>query len=63
MKLLAAREKDREDIGVLCKHLGLLGPEDAIQIYKELFPEKPVNVRAREALASAFRDRGTEYER
>ena len=54
MKLLAAREKDREDIGVLCKHLGLQGPEDAIQIYKELFPEERVKVPAREALAWAF---------
>ena len=63
MNLLAAREKDRKDIGVLCKNLGLQGPEDAIQIYRELFPEERVKPRARDALASAFRDRGAEYER
>ena len=40
MKLLAARGKDREDIAVLCKRLGLKGPEEAIRIYKELFPDE-----------------------
>ena len=54
MKLLAAREQDREDIGVLCTHLALTGPEDAIRIYREVFPEEPVKSRAREALALAF---------
>ena len=63
MKLLAAREQDREDIGVVCKHLGLQGPEEAIRIYKELFPDERVKPPAREALAWAFRNRSAEYER
>ena len=58
MKLLAAREKDREDIGVLSKHLGLKGPEEAIRIYQELFPEGRVKPAAREALAWAFSEPG-----
>ena len=63
MKLLAAREQDREDIGVLCKHLGLKGPEEAIQIYQELFPEEPVKSRARALVEAVFRNRSMEYER
>ena len=57
MKVLAARDQDREDIGVLCKHLGLKGPEDAIRIYRELFPEEPVKPRARALVEAAFRNR------
>ena len=63
MKLPAAREQDREDIGVLCKQLGLKGPEEAIQIYRELFPEEDVKSRARALVEAAFRNRSVEYER
>ena len=63
MKLLAAREQDREDIAVLCTHLGLTGPAAAIRIYRALFSEEPVKSRAREALALAFRARSVEDER
>ena len=63
MKLLAAREKDREDIGVLCKHLGLEGPDEAIRIYEELFPEERVKLRARALVEAAFRDRSVDFER
>ena len=63
MKLLAAREKDRKDIRVLCKYLGLTGPEEANQIYQELFPEEPVTSGARALLAWVFRNRSQEYER
>ena len=63
MKLLAAREKDREDIGVLCTHLGLKGPADAIRIYRELFPDQLVKPAARDAVAAAFRNRNVEYKR
>lgn len=57
MKLLAARGKDREDIAVLCKHLGLKRPEEAIGIYKDLFPDEKLKNRAREFLDLAFRTR------
>ena len=63
MKVLAARDQDREDIRVLCKHLGLKGPEEAIRIYRELFPEEPVKPRARALVEAAFRNRSVEYER
>ena len=63
MKLAAARAGDRDDIVVLCKHLGLKGPEDAIRIYQELFPKEHVKSAARDALAEVFRERSVEYER
>ena len=63
MKLLAARGKDREDITVLCKHLGLKGPEEAIRIYKELFPDEQLKNRASEFLDLAFRTRTQGHER
>ena len=47
MKLLAAREQD----------------EEAIQIYRELFPEEHVKSRARALVEAAFRNRSVEYER
>ena len=63
MKLASARDKDDEDIAVLCKHLGLEGPEDAIRIFRELFPEEHLKSRARTILAEVFRERSVEYER
>jgi len=32
MKLRSARERDREDVAVLCEHLELTRPEEAIRI-------------------------------
>lgn len=63
MKLLAARGKDREDIAVLCKHLELKRPEEAIRIYKDLFPDEKLKNRAREFLDLAFRARTQGHER
>ena len=63
MKLLAARGKDREDIAVLCKHLGLKGPQEAIRIYKDLFPDEKLKSRASEFLDLAFRTRTQGHER
>ena len=63
MKLLAARHADRGDIRVLCKHLRLRTPEQAIGIYKELFPEEPVKSSARALVEAALRNRTAEYER
>ena len=63
MKLLAARQKDRKDIAVLCTHLGLKSPEDAIRIYREVFPTDHLRSTARDALTAAFRNRSVEYER
>ena len=50
MKLMAARTKDRADIAVLCEHLRLEDPDEAIGIYRELFPGERVKPTAREAL-------------
>ena len=41
---------------MLCKHLGLKGPEEAIRFYQELFPEEPVKSKARALLEAAFRN-------
>lgn len=59
MKLLAGRFKDRGDIAVLCKALGLTDEREAIRIKDEVLPGLPLNRQAREALAKAFggRDR------
>ena len=58
MKLLAARDKDRADIAVLCQQLGLEDSKEAVEIYRELFPEERIRPAAREALTVAFADRG-----
>ena len=63
MKLVAGRLKDRGDIAVLCKALGLRGEHEAIQIKDEVFPGLPLNYAAREALSSAFEDREMGCER
>ena len=63
MKLLAARTKDRADIAVLCEHLGLEDPDEAIGIYRELFPGARVKATAREALEAAFRRRSVDFGR
>ena len=63
MKLLAARTKDRADIAVLCEHLGLEDPDEAIGIYRELFPGERVKATAREALEAAFRRRSVDFGR
>ncbi len=57
MKLLAARETDRTDIGILVERLDLRAPADAIAIYTRLFPDEPLKARARELLSEAFRAR------
>ena len=63
MKLLAAREKDRDDIATLCEHLKLKDPVAAIRIYKDLFPDEQVKLRARQMLDSTFRTRTPERDR
>lgn len=63
MKLLAARGKDREDIAVLCEHLKLKDPGDAIRIYKDLFPDEKLKPQARQVLDWAFRGRTQGHER
>ena len=63
MKLLAGRLKDRGDIAVLCKELGLVNERQAIRIKDEVFPGLPLNQQAREALAKVFRERDLGYER
>lgn len=63
MKLRSARERDREDVAVLCKHLGLRGSEEAIRIYRQVFPGERVPIRARALLTRAFQDRGVSFDR
>ena len=63
MKLRAGREQDREDIAVLCKHLGLRRREEAIRIYQQVFPGEQVKLRAAALLERTFRDRSVGYER
>lgn len=62
MKLAAAREKDVDDIGVLCKQLELKDAEAAIGIFGELFPKEQVKPRAHQVLAEVFRDRSVDDE-
>ena len=62
MKLMAGRVKDREDIAVLCKALGLTNERQAIRIKDEVFPGLPLNRQAREALGKVF-ERNLGYER
>lgn len=54
MKLRSARERDREDVAVLCKHLGLSDPEVAIRIFRQVFPAERVPARARALLTRVF---------
>lgn len=63
MKLLAAREKDRNDVAALTKHLKLGKPRDAIRIYEDLFPDEKLKPRARQLLDWAFRTRAPGHER
>lgn len=63
MKLKSARERDREDVALLCKHLGLSGPEEAIRIYRDVFPGERVQSRGRALLDRAFQDRSEGFER
>ena len=63
MKLRSARERDREDVALLCRHLGLEGPKEAIRIYRQVFPGERLHSRARALLDSMFQDRGAGLER
>ena len=55
MKLLAARNVDRQDIATLVRQLQLEGPEDARRIYEDLFPDERLKDEAQELLNWAFR--------
>ena len=55
MKLLAARNVDRQDIATLVDHLQLEGPEGALRIHEDLFPDERLKDEARELLNWAFR--------
>ena len=56
MKLVAGRFKDREDIAVLCKELGVRNEGEAIRIKDEVLPGVPLHRAAREALRRVFED-------
>ena len=56
MKLVAGRFKDREDIAVLCKELGVRNEAEAIRIKDEVLPGVPLHRAAREALRRVFED-------
>jgi hypothetical protein len=55
MKLLAARNVDRQDIATLVDHLELRRPEEATRIYQELFPDEKLKNEGQELLDWAFR--------
>ena len=55
MKLLAARNVDRQDIATLVDHLQLEAPEEAWRIYEDLFPDERLKDEAQELLNWAFR--------
>ncbi len=63
MKLVAGRFKDRDDIAVLCRELGVGNEGEAIRIKDEVLPGVPVHRAAREALKRVFEDRETGCER
>ena len=60
MKLAAGRDKDEGDIALLCQKLELEDPEEAIAIYRELFPGEQLKGTARAAVDAAFRNRSVE---
>lgn len=47
MKVLAARRRDAEDIGVLIKHLGLTTVDEVLAVCAQVFAEEEVPPRAR----------------
>ena len=57
MKLLAARDADRQDIATLVDHLEIEEPEQAIRIFDDLFPEERLKAEARDILTWACRRR------
>ena len=63
MKLLAGRNRDRQDVATLAEHLKLKEPGDAIRIYKDLFPDEKLKPQARQLLDWTFRARAREHER
>ena len=63
MKLLAGRNRDRQDVATLAEHLKLKEPGDAIRIYKDLFPDEEFKPQARQLLDWTFRARAREHER
>ena len=63
MKLRAGREQDREDVAVLCKHLGLERREEAVSIFRQVFPGEHLEFRGRALLERALPDRSVGYER
>ena len=63
MKLSAGREKDFRDVAVLCEELQLQDVDEAVAIYRELFPGEKLKGTARTALDETFRDRSIGWER
>jgi hypothetical protein len=56
MKVLAARRRDAEDIGLLVKHLHLTSAEEVLALCAEIFPDEDVPARARLVLEDVFDD-------
>lgn len=63
MKLVAGRFKDRGDIAVLCRELGVRNEGEALRIKDEVLPGVPLHRAAREALKRVFEDREIGHER
>lgn len=54
MKALAARRQDIDDLRLLIDHLGLTGPEHALRIVAEVFPDDPLPSRNRLLIEDLF---------
>jgi hypothetical protein len=54
MKVLAARRRDADDIRFLIQRLGLTSVDQVLAVCAEVFPDEPLQDRARLVLEDAF---------
>lgn len=56
MKIQAGRGKDRSDIKFLMKHLELQSVDEALGVYKELFPGQDLSIVAKETIEELYEE-------
>lgn len=56
MKIQAGRSKDRSDIKLLMKHLEIHSADEALGVYKELFPGQDLSMVARETIEELYEE-------
>jgi len=56
MKIQAGRGKDRSDIKFLMKHLELQSADEALGVYKELFPGQDLSMVAKETIEELYEE-------